>query len=210
MARKPKRKPAKKRLDSPEELLALINAKALTTNQPLFKSEYVEQARLAYRKGWTDQEVAELFGVSKQTIQNWVLASPEFARIRKDGKAAADERVMRSLYERALGYEIPVEKIFCKDGVVTRVMTREHIPASVSAGKYWLGNRDPNRWKDRQEVTGANGEPLNPSSIELIAPKRPTIEIARRIVYLMQRATDEQNGGPQPLLLEEKITTIEG
>jgi hypothetical protein len=208
--RKTKRKPAPKRLDNPEELLALINAKALTTNQPLFKPEYIEQARKLYRKGWTDREVADFFEVSRQTVQNWLAACPEFARIRKDAKAAADELVKDSLYERARGYEIPVEKIFCKDGAVTRVVTKEHIPASVSAAKYWLGNRDPNRWKDRQEVTGANGEPLNPSSIELIAPKRPTIEIARRIVYLMQRATDEQNGGPQPLLIEEKVTTTQG
>jgi hypothetical protein len=208
--RKTKRAPAPKRLDNPEELLALINAKALTTNQPLFKPEYIEQARKLYRKGWTDREVADFFEVSRQTVQNWLAACPEFARIRKDAKAAADELVKDSLYERARGYEIPVEKIFCKDGAVTKVMTMEHIPASVSAAKYWLSNRDPNRWKDRQEVTGANGEPLNPSSIELIAPKRPTIEIARRIVYLMQRATDEQNGGPQPLLIEEKVTTTQG
>src|SRR6187549_2059036 len=135
MARKPKRKPAPKRLDSPEELLALINAKALTTNQPLFKPEYVEQARKLYRKGWTDQEVADFFEVTRQTVQNWLVACPDFARIRKDAKAAADELVKSALYERARGYEIPVEKIFCKDDKVTRVMTREHIPASVSAAK---------------------------------------------------------------------------
>lgn len=215
MARKPKKKPARKAYrrpdykENPEELLELINAKSIKCGYPQFKPEYVEQARKLYRKGWTDREVADFFEVSRQTVQNWMVASPEFARVRKDAKAAADELVKDSLYERARGYEIPVEKIFCKDGVVTRVLTREHVPASVSAGKYWLSNRDPNRWKDRQEITGANGEALNPSSIELIAPKRPLIEIARRIIYTMQRATDEQNGGPQQLLIEE-VTRTEG
>lgn len=194
--------------ENPDELLALINEKGALKGRTAFKPEYIEQARKLYKKGFTDFEVADFFEVNKTTIMNWVAACPEFARIRVDAKQVADVEVKRALYDRARGYEIPVEKIFCKDGVVTRVESREHVPADPKAAKYWLENRDPDKWKTRREVTGANGEPLNPSSIELVAPKRPLIEIARMIVFTMQRATDEQNGGPQPLLIEEKA--IEG
>lgn len=208
--RNPNQKPYRRAdyKENPEELLALIDAKNLNVGRTVFKPEYIEQARKLYKKGFTDFEVADFFGVSKTTIMNWVAACPEFARVRRDAKEVADAEVVRALYDRARGYDIPVEKIFCKDGVVTRVESREHIPADPKAAKYWLENRDPDKWKTRREFTGKDGEALNPSSIELVAPKRPLIEIARMIVFTMQRATDEQNGGPQPLLIEEKA--IEG
>jgi hypothetical protein len=208
--RNPDQKPYRRKdyKENPEELLALIDAKNLNVGRPIFKPEYIEQARKLYKKGFTDFEVADFFGVTAMTIRNWVAACPEFGRARRDAKDVADEEVKWALYNRARGYDIPVEKVFCKDGVVTRVESREHIPADPKAAKYWLENRDPDKWKTRREVTGANGEALNPSSIELVAPKRPLIEIARMIVFTMQRATDEQNGGPQPLLIEEKA--IEG
>lgn len=214
MPRKPKPKPARKpwrrkdHKDNPDELLAIINSKEVRQGRQVFRPEYVEQARKLYKKAWTDLAVADFFGVTEQTVQNWIAACPEFARVRKDAKEIADREVEISMFKRATGYNQPVEKIFCKDGVVTRVNTTEHIPASVSAATLWLTNRQPEKWRTRQEITGANGEPLHPA--ELAAPKRPMIEIARRIVYMMQRATDETNGGPQPLLIEEKITATEG
>jgi len=191
----------------PEEMLAEIEARD-NSNRPGFKPEYVAMARVAYRKGWTDREVAELFGTHFTTIRNWALACPEFARVRQEAKEVADERVERALYERAVGYEIDDERIFhTNEKGVVRVMTKKHIPAEIAAQKYWLGNRQRDRWRDRQEITGADGAPLVEVSD---APKRPMIEIARRIVFALQRAEDEQNGGPQPLLIEEKITATEG
>lgn len=196
-----------KRLD-PELLMQQINTKSALVHGIGFKPEFVPQAAILYRKGWTDLEVAEFFGVHNETIRNWAAACPEFARVRRDAKAEADQRVVDSLYQRALGYEQPTEKIFhTKDTGVVRVQTKTHIPGEFNAMRYWLENRTRNQWRSRHEITGADGAPLVEGGD---APKRPTIEIARRIVYLMQRATDEQNGGPQPLLIEEKITTTEG
>lgn len=205
------RKKAYRRRDykeNPDELLAIINEKGALKGRAVFKPEYIEQARKLYKKGFTDYEVADFFETTKTTIRNWAAACPDFERARKDAKEVADREVVRALHERAMGYDIPVEKIFCKDGVVTRVMTKEHIPPDPKAAKYWLENRDPEKWRTRREFTGANGEPLNP--VVPVAPQRPLIEIARWVVYMMQRATDEQNGGPQPLLIEEKMTVTEG
>jgi hypothetical protein len=46
--------------------------------------------------------VSEDRGVA--TLYRWKLEYPEFSRVFKLGKAAADDRVERSLYSRAVGY----------------------------------------------------------------------------------------------------------
>jgi hypothetical protein len=50
------------------------------------------------------------------------------------GKAEADNRVERSLYERANGYSYDAVKIFCdKNGNITKVPYIEHVPPDVTA-----------------------------------------------------------------------------
>jgi hypothetical protein len=76
-----------------------------------------------------------------------------------EGKAEADNRVERSLYERANGYSYDAEKIFCdKNGKVTRVPYREHVPPDVTAGIFWLKNRDPAHWRDAWQVAHTLGK----------------------------------------------------
>jgi hypothetical protein len=68
----------------------------------------------------------------------------------KIGKAEADKRVERSLYERANGYTYDAVKIFMPAGVKKPVYApyREHVPPDVTAGIFWLKNRDPAHWRD--------------------------------------------------------------
>ena len=108
--------------------------------------------RLAYERGCTDEEAAELCGVTVQTIHNWRKANPEIFEALRDWKAQADGRVERSLYERALGYSHPEEKIFVHEGVVTRVATVKHYPPDPTSMIFWLKNRQPQQWRDKQEI----------------------------------------------------------
>ena len=57
-------------------------------------------------------------------------------------RAAAEELTRRcrrrALYSRAIGYSYDAEKIFCdKNGKVTRVPCREHVPPDVTACIFW-------------------------------------------------------------------------
>jgi hypothetical protein len=91
--------------------------------------------------------------VSEATIDNWKLKHEDFARALKAAKAPADDRVERSLYARANGYEYDSEKIFCnKDGQVTRVPVRKHVPPDTTSCIFWLKNRRPDLWRDRHEI----------------------------------------------------------
>jgi len=61
------------------------------------------------------------------------------------GKKAADDRVTRSLYPRAVGYSYDAVKIFMPSGakVPTYAPYVENVPPDVTAAIFWLKNRDP-------------------------------------------------------------------
>jgi len=58
----------------------------------------------------TDIEVADILGIGLATLYRWKLDHPAFSRVFRLGKAAADARVERSLYSRAVGYDYIAEK----------------------------------------------------------------------------------------------------
>jgi hypothetical protein len=104
------------------------------------------------RRGFTRSEIAELLEVDRGTLRRWEAAYPKFSDTLRTGSQVADDRVERSLYERAVGYSFESEKIFCnKDGVVTRVPYIEHMPPDVTACIFWLKNRRKEVWRDRYE-----------------------------------------------------------
>jgi hypothetical protein len=120
-------------------------------NPGKFKPAFVEQAKKACEAGFTDMELADLFGVSEHTINSWKLAHKEFGSALKAGKSAADERVERSLYHKATGYTFEAEKVFQFQGTIVRAKTREHVPPSETAMIFWLKNRRPEQWRDKSE-----------------------------------------------------------
>ena len=123
-----------------------------------YRPEFAEQAKIMCEAGATNAELAEEFGVTVPTIQNWKLKHPEFFAAIKLNKPLADERVERSLFERANGYSYNAVKIFCnKDGKITEVPYVEHVLPDPTAMIFWLKNRKPAEWRDRKEFSGPNG-----------------------------------------------------
>ena len=102
--------------------------------------------------GFIDTQLAELFGVNESTITRWKKASPELMRVLKEGKGIADARVVRSLYERATGYEHQEMHISNYQGVITETKIIKHYPPDSTAMIFWLKNRQPDKWRDKQEI----------------------------------------------------------
>lgn len=117
-----------------------------------YKPEFAEQAVKLCALGATDKELADFFKVTTVTIWNWQSAHQEFFNALKRGKEAADERVGRSLYSRANGYTFDSEKVFQHQGKIIRATTTEHVPPDTTACIFWLKNRRPAEWRDKQEV----------------------------------------------------------
>lgn len=75
----------------------------------------------------------------------------------KAERAVADDRVERSLYQRALGYERDAVKVFLPAGSEKPIYAfyKEHVPPDTTAMIFWLKNRRPAEWRDKHEVSGA-------------------------------------------------------
>lgn len=151
-----------------------------------YKPEFAAQAGKLCKLGATDAELADFFEVSITTVKNWQRAHPDFLAALKSGKEEADNRVERSLYHRAVGYEHDAVKIFQVNGKPLIVPYRERVAPDTTAAIFWLKNRKTDEWRDRQEFTGKNGAPL--------VPNEPSdIETARRVAYMLGLAMGRKN-----------------
>lgn len=115
-----------------------------------YKPEFAKQAEKLCLLGATDIEMADFFEVALSTISKWKHDYPEFSEALKAGKALADERVERSLYQKAVGYTFEAVKIFMPAGADGPVYApyREHVPPDTTACIFWLKNRRQQQWRD--------------------------------------------------------------
>ena len=117
-----------------------------------YKDEYAKQAYKLCLLGSTDEDMADFFEVSKSTINNWKHDHPEFLDSIKRGKISADATVASRLYKRAIGYEHDEDKIFNHQGEALIVPTVKHVQPDTTAAIFWLKNRQPKMWRDKQEI----------------------------------------------------------
>lgn len=101
--------------------------------------------------------MASFFDVDTSTLHRWKLEYPEFCDSIKAGKSKADDRVERSLYNRAVGYTYDSEKIVTLSAgplgsSIERVPIVEHVPPDTTAMIFWLKNRRKADWRDKQEI----------------------------------------------------------
>ena len=114
--------------------------------------------------GQTDMELATFFAIDVRTIYRWQANHPEFCQALKAGKDLADERVERSLYQKAVGYEQEEVKIFMPANALVPVYAPyiAKIAPDTTAGIFWLKNRRPKECREKtvQELTGLDGGPI--------------------------------------------------
>jgi len=146
-----------------------------------YKEEYNELSRKYCLLGATDQDLADNFDVDKATIENWKIEYPSFFDSIKEGKQKADANVADRLYNRALGYEHPEDQIFIYQGEPIIVPTTKHYPPDATSAIFWLKNRKPKEWRDKQELDLSNpdGSLNNLSNL-------PVEELEKRLALIKQ------------------------
>lgn len=117
-----------------------------------YKAAYAEGAMKLARLGATDAEIADFYGIDVRTVYRWKNTYEEFCQALKAGKDEADSRVERALYHRAIGYEQEAVKIFMPAGAEEPVYAPyvERIAPDTTAAIFWLKNRRPEDWRDKQ------------------------------------------------------------
>jgi len=128
------------------------------------------QAEKLCALGATDDDLAGFFDVTVKTINNWKNKHPEFLHSVKTAKADLDQKVEMSLFERAMGYTHPEEKVFCSDGQITTHDTTKHYPPDPTSMIFWLKNRQPEKWREKQEVVNTGEITINRIERAIVHP----------------------------------------
>lgn len=116
-----------------------------------FQEEFIPQAEKLCKLGATDMEVADFFEVDVRTLYRWKAENEAFCQALKAGKEVADERVERSLYARANGYEHNEVDIRVVGGEIVQTPIRKYYPPDTTACIFWLKNRRAAEWRDKVE-----------------------------------------------------------
>jgi hypothetical protein len=158
-------------------------------------------------EGATDSAIATALDVDIRTVQRWCDEFPEFAEACAAIKARANHKVEASLFKRGIGYSHKAVKIFMPAGAVAPVYAdyTEHYPPETAAASLWLRNRDPNRWRDRIEHTGAEGGPIE-ITWQMPAPTEPLRTLPGDTA---RDVTPAVNARPEPALLDGEAVAVE-
>ena len=149
-----------------------------------YRDAFAAQAVKLCQLGATDEDMADFFNVGITTFERWKVKYSRFRGALKAAKTEADERVTRSLYERAIGYSHPEDKIFQYEGAAVIIPTTKHYPPETTACIFWLKNRQPDQWRDKREHE--------------ISGELKVSEIKRTIVKADRPTAAHTNGGGLP------------
>jgi transposase-like protein len=133
----------------------------------LYETEWKE--KLVVIQGWardglTNEQISHNMGISATTLYDWQNKYPEFSEALKKGKEVVDREVENALLDNAKGYyyteeqAIKVKSSWYVDGKkhekeeVNVVEVRRFKPSDTTAQIFWLKNRKPSEWRDKQDV----------------------------------------------------------
>ena len=131
-----------------------------------YKPEFATQAAKLCALGATDAQLADFFEVSVSTINLWKVQHAKFSESIKVPKAEADDRVEQSLYRRAMGYEHDEVDIRVVGGAIMETPIRKHYPPDTTAAIFWLKNRRPADWREKQEIEHKGGVTIQASALD--------------------------------------------
>lgn len=151
---KQKAKPKKKEKKG-QALLTIIDPAC--GRPPAYRKAMLPMIKKLVDLGATDAEIADFLNIAIRTFYKWKVKHPALGQALKDWKKAADERVERSLFQRAVGYTAEEDKIFHQDGQVVVVRTLKHYPPDPASCFGWLYNRQPERWRPKRDDEPTRG-----------------------------------------------------
>ncbi|MCM3196306.1 transposase [Priestia megaterium] len=135
--------------------------------------KWITEGGLVLLEGWardglTDEQIAHNVGVSRSTLNDWKKKYPDISDALKKGKEVVDLQVENALLKRALGYEYEEvtkesqwnEKTNKYELVITKSVKKRQAP-DTTAQIFWLKNRRPDKWRDKQDVEHTGDMGLN-------------------------------------------------
>lgn len=120
----------------------------------------------------TNDQIAHNIGIAPRTFREWIRRQPAIRTALKEGKAPVDLEVENALLKSALGHTVTVRKAMVlrtkkqlkdkgliEEDHVEYVDEEIYIPPQTIAQIFWLKNRRPDKWRDKQpEAQVASGD----------------------------------------------------
>jgi hypothetical protein len=138
--------PGKSRAQQQAEAVAIEEGRC---SKSAYHSGFDRRATDYRLLGATNEDLSRFFNVGISTIQRWLVEIPSFRRAVQRGREMADVRVARALHKRAVGFTARAQKVVVVDKTPQVIEYKEYYPPDVQAGRYWLNNRRPRDWKER-------------------------------------------------------------
>lgn len=124
-------------------------------------------------QGKTVAQISEDLGVGVYALNNWKGAQAGFKEAVHASRKVADELVVASLFQRAVGWQQPAIKIHY-DKEESRFVTYEYterFPADTTACIFWLKNRQRTQWADVYDYSGEVKASVGTGEIEALASR---------------------------------------
>jgi len=106
------------------------------------------------RDGLTDEQIAKNMGISRSTLNEWKNKYSDILDTLKKGKEVVDLQVENALLKRALGYKY--DEVTYEFGEEVKQVRKEVVP-DTTAQIFWLKNRRPDKWRDKQDIEHSGG-----------------------------------------------------
>jgi transcriptional regulator with XRE-family HTH domain len=102
------------------------------------------------RDGLTVEQIAANLGIAASTIYEYQKDYQELAEALKNGREVIDVMVENALLKAALGYNYTEEELNKITGEPIELRKVAH--PNTTALIFWLKNRKPAQWRDKQEI----------------------------------------------------------
>ena len=113
------------------------------------------------RDGLTDEQLAAKIGITATTLYDWKNKYPVISEALKRGKEVVDVEVENALLKRAMGFEYTETRTeTADDGTVKTIVMQKTMPPDTTAQIFWLKNRRPAVWRDKQQVEHSTDKPF--------------------------------------------------
>ena len=143
--------------------------------------EWLEPDGLLKLEGWArdglnDEQIAKNMGINVATLYKYKNLYSKINEALKRGKEVIDIEVENALLNKAMGFKVMVKKSYKVKDVeydngrkvkeserIEMVDEEQYIPPDTTAQIFWLKNRKPAEWRDKQNAEIEQNKPFEVS-----------------------------------------------
>jgi len=124
-----------------------------------YSKELTERLCKHLKQGSSIKSACAAAGISRETFHQWKKTKPDFSDTVDRAMAIPDRKVENTLYKTAKGfryteteYKAIANKDHTKIAHIPIKKVRKMVLPSVAAQKFILTNRNPEEWRDKQDL----------------------------------------------------------